>query len=110
MLMLKFAWWEQRGEFKVLGVGRYWIGVNENLFLYPTFQQNYIWTQSEDEGSIDDESFTFQTSEGMQVGADIGVSYHLDPDKIPQIFQKYRKGIEEITSLFVKESCTQCIK
>lgn len=87
---------------EVLGVGRYWIGVNENLFLYPTFQQNYIWTQSEDEGSLDDESFTFQTSEGMQVGADIGVSYHLDPDKIPQIFQKYRKGIEEITNVYLR--------
>ena len=24
--------------------GRYWIGVNEELYLFPTFTQNYVWT------------------------------------------------------------------
>lgn len=87
---------------ETLGVGRYWVGVNENLYLYPTFQQNYIWTQNIEEGSDKDESFTFQTSEGMQVGADIGISYHLDPDSVPKIFQKYRKGIDEITNVYLR--------
>ena len=87
---------------EALGVGRYWIGVNENLYLYPTFQQNYTWTKEIEEGASQDESFTFQTSEGMQVGADIGISYHLDPDSVPKIFQKYRKGINEITNVYLR--------
>lgn len=87
---------------EALGVGRYWIGVNENLYLYPTFQQNYTWTKDIEEGVSQDESFTFQTSEGMQVGADIGISYHLDPDSVPKIFQKYRKGINEITNVYLR--------
>ena len=87
---------------EALGVGRYWIGVNENLYLYPTFQQNYTWTKDTEEGASQDESFTFQTSEGMQVGADIGISYHLDPDSVPKIFQKYRKGIDEITNVYLR--------
>jgi len=85
-----------------LGVGRYWIGLNEELYLFPTFQQNYVWTKDETEGSENDESITFQTKEGMSCNADIGISYHLDADKISVIFQKYRKGIAEITDVFVR--------
>ncbi len=85
-----------------LGVGRYWIGINEELFLFPTFTQNYVWTQDPTEGSENDESITFQTSQGMVVGADIGISYHIDPSKVNMIFQKYRKGIDEITDVFLR--------
>jgi regulator of protease activity HflC (stomatin/prohibitin superfamily) len=85
-----------------LGVGRYWIGINEELYLFPTFQQNYVWTQNKDEGSPNNESFTFQTIEGLSVGADIGISYHIDPSKVGIIFQKYRRGVDEITDVFLR--------
>ena len=70
---------------EVLPVGCYWIGVNEELYLFPTFQQNYVWTKSPNEGSKNDESLTFQTIEGMSVNADVGISYHLDPNLIPNV-------------------------
>ena len=41
-----------------LGVGRYYIGINEELYLFPTFKQNYVWTADEREGSESNESFT----------------------------------------------------
>ena len=85
-----------------LGPGRYWIGVNEDLFLFPTFTQNYTWTQSPTEGSLDDESLSFQTVEGLTVNADVGISYRLAPDRINDVFQKYRRGIEEITDTFLR--------
>jgi regulator of protease activity HflC (stomatin/prohibitin superfamily) len=85
-----------------LGTGRYWIGINEELYLFPTFQQNYVWTKDQRDGSENDESFTFQTEEGMEVGSDIGISYHIDPTKVSTIFQKYRKGVEEITDIFLR--------
>lgn len=85
-----------------VGVGRYWLGINEDLYLFPTFTQNYVWTQAADEGSPEDESITFQTKEGMSVGADVGISYHIDPEKVSIIFQKYRKGVEEITDIFLR--------
>ena len=28
-----------------LGVGRYWIGINEELYLFPTYMQNYTWVK-----------------------------------------------------------------
>ena len=87
---------------EVLGVGRYWIGINEELYIFPTFMQNYVWTQDATEGSPNDESISFQTADGMTANADIGISYSLDPEKISVIFQTYRRGVEEITDTFLR--------
>ena len=87
---------------EVLGVGRYWIGWNEDLYVFPTFMQNYVWTAGVDEGSPNDESISFQTADGMTANADIGISYSIDPDKVSIIFQTYRRGVEEITDTFLR--------
>lgn len=85
-----------------LGPGRYHIGINEELYLFPTFTQNYVWTKDRSEGSPDDESITFQTMEGMDVNADVGIAYHIKSDSINTIFQKYRKGVDEITDVYLR--------
>jgi len=85
-----------------LGVGRYYIGMNEELYLFPTFQQNYVWTASVTEGSENDESISFQTKEGMKVSADVGISYHIDPTKVSALFEKFRKGTDEITDIYLR--------
>lgn len=81
-------------EVEELPVGRYWIGINEELYKFPTFTQNYTWTG--------EESIGFQTVEGMKVSADVGISYSIDPNKVPLIFQKYRRGIDEITDIYIR--------
>ena len=78
-----------------VGVGRYWLSINDEMYLFPTFTQNDTW-----EG--DKESITFQTKEGLNVNADIGISYHIDPSKVTTVFQKYRKGIDEISQIFLR--------
>ncbi len=84
---------------EVLSPGRYWIGVNEDLYLFPTFTQNYTWANVKGEA---DESISFQTVEGLSVNADIGISYSIEPSKVPQVYQKYRKGINEITDIYLR--------
>lgn len=85
-----------------LGVGRYWIGINEELYLFPTFKQNYTWTKDAVKGSPEDESITFQTVEGLSVNADVGITYHVDPEQVSLLFKSYRRGIEEITDTFLR--------
>lgn len=85
-----------------LGTGRYWIGMNEKLFIFPMFTQTQVWTKDKNEGSPNDDSITFQTVEGLEVNADLGITYSLDPKKVTTIFQKYRKGIEEITNTVLR--------
>jgi len=84
--------------------GRYWIGMYEELFLFPTFTQNGCWTRGSDKacGSPGNDEFVFQTVEGLTVSADIGITYSVDPSKVPVLFQKYRKGIDEITDVYLR--------
>jgi len=85
-----------------LGVGRYWIGPNEQLYIFPTYMQNYVWTKDPTEGSPNDESISFQTADGMTANADVGISYSIDPAKVTTIFQTYRRGVDEITDTFLR--------
>src|SRR5690554_673607 len=79
---------------EVLGVGRYFIGINEELYLFPVFTQNYTW--------VNDQAISFQTSEGLAVRADVGISYTIDPDKVHLVFEKYRRGVDEITDTYLR--------
>lgn len=85
-----------------LGVGRYWIGMNEQLYIFPTYMQNYTWTREPDATGTEDESISFQTVEGMTANADVGISYSIDPTKVTKIFQTYRRGVNEITDTFLR--------
>lgn len=95
---------EKGVDLEVLPVGRYWIGMNEDLYIFPIFQQNETWTRNGDPGSKNDESFTFQTIEGMSVNASLGIAYQLDADKVPLIFQRYRRGVEELTDVVIRNA------
>lgn len=82
-------------ESKELHVGMHWIAPWKTVYQFPIFEQNDTW-----EG--DRECFNFQTSEGMAVSADIGITYHLRSESIPVIFQRYRRGMDEITNTFIR--------
>jgi regulator of protease activity HflC (stomatin/prohibitin superfamily) len=82
-------------EAKELHVGMHWIAPWRTVYQFPIFEQNDTW-EGEREG------FNFQTSEGMAVSADIGITYHLRPESIPLIFQRYRRGMDEITNVFIR--------
>ncbi len=89
-------------ETQELPPGKYWIGINEELYLFPTFTQNYTWTKEPIDGDNTDESISFQTVEGLTVNSDVGISYSVDATKVSILFQKYRKGIDEITDTYLR--------
>lgn len=82
--------------------GRYYIGPTADMYLFPTFSQNDAWTKEANEFSPTDESFAFQSVEGLSVGADIGFSYHIKPEDAPRVFEKYRRTVQEISSVVLR--------
>ncbi|PWJ39309.1 SPFH domain-containing protein [Sediminitomix flava] len=90
---------DNKGEMEVLGAGRYWVGVNEELYIFPTFLQNKVWTDDINEDSRSQEGFDFQSNEGLQLNADVGISYRIKKEDVPTIFTSYRKGVSEITNV-----------
>ena len=50
--------------------------------------------KSSQEGSKEDESITANTKEGLAVNMDVSISYTLDPNRIPDLYVKYRAEIQ----------------
>lgn len=70
--------------------------VTEQIVIFPTSVQNVVWTQSAHEGRPVDESITFSSSEGVNVNADIGLSFHIRPDLAPKLYARFRQNDMQI--------------
>jgi len=89
-------------QLKELHVGMHWIAPWKKVYVFPIFEQNTNWEGTQYE-------FSFQTCEGMAVSADLGVTFHLRPECIPTIFSRYRRGMVEITEIFVRNHIRDAI-
>lgn len=78
---------------QTVGVGRYYLGWNKELYLFPTFLQNYSWNAKQ--------AITMQTSEGLTITTNVGITYQIAPDNVAKVFTRYRLGIDEITNTFL---------
>jgi regulator of protease activity HflC (stomatin/prohibitin superfamily) len=75
-----------------------WNGPGYQLYEYPVFKQTATWTKA------NNEAFTFQTSEGLSVSADIGVTYSVDPAKVVPFFKEFRVPIDQITGTYLRNN------
>ena len=78
---------------ETVGTGRYFLGINEQLYRFPTFNQ--LWNY--------EQPFVFQTSDAMDIRAQLGIEYNIDFTKAATVFATYRKGIEEITDVNLRQ-------
>lgn len=85
-----------------LSSGWHLIGIGTSVVEFPTFTQTYTWTKSPHEGAPIDESMNFQVASGVVINADLSISYSIDPSKAPTLYQKYKRGYEEITTQIIR--------
>lgn len=86
-------------DIQEVGPGRYWVGFNQELYTFPTFTQTATWQRKGDDPG---EQLAFQSSQGLTVTADVGITYHIDPSKVTTVFTTYRKGTDEITDIVLR--------
>lgn len=84
---------------EVVGVGKYWLTWNEEIYQFPTFNQLHVYEQP----------FNFQTKDSMSVSAKVGVEYYVDQSKVSKVFQTYRKGVEEITQVNIRQNIADAL-
>ncbi len=85
-----------------------WVAYNplaEQLVMFPTSVQNVVWTKDPHEGAAHDESITFSAREGVNINADIGLSFHVEPTRAPHLYLKFRKlNVLELADGFVRNA------
>lgn len=91
---------EKGVDTEVVGVGRVFVGWQQELYLYPTFTQTVQWKRTD--GA--DTSVSFSDTDGTQISADLGMSYRIDQSKAAALFQEFRKPIEDITDGQIRQA------
>jgi regulator of protease activity HflC (stomatin/prohibitin superfamily) len=85
-----------------------WVFYNpltEQLVLFPTSVQNVVWTQSVHEGKAFDESITFSSSEGVNINADIGLSFHIEASLAPKLYARFRlNDLEKLSDGYMRNT------
>jgi regulator of protease activity HflC (stomatin/prohibitin superfamily) len=57
---------------------------------FPTFVQTVKWTRDINEGHPVNEEMGFNSKEGMEIFANVSLSYAIDPKHVPDFYVKYR--------------------
>jgi regulator of protease activity HflC (stomatin/prohibitin superfamily) len=79
--------------------------LTEQIIAFPTSVQSAVWTKDPHEGQATDQSITFSSEEGVNVNADIGLSFHIDPSKAPHLYLRFRQNeLEKILDTYVRNA------
>jgi regulator of protease activity HflC (stomatin/prohibitin superfamily) len=79
--------------------------LTEQIVLFPTSVQNVVWTQSSHEGKPFDESITFSSNEGVNVNADVGLSFHIEPSLAPKLYGRFRlNDLERLADGYMRQA------
>lgn len=81
-----------------MGVGTYFTPLGTNIIEYPVYTQTYTYTKSDNEGGSGNEEFTFNDKNGLNIAADIGVSYSVNAELAPRLYSKFRTDANGLVS------------
>lgn len=64
--------------------------LKSQIVQFPTFVQTVKWTRDRNEGHPVNEEMGFNSKEGMEIFADVSLSYAIEGSKVPEFYVKYR--------------------
>ena len=64
--------------------------LKSQVIQFPTYVQTVKWTRNPNEGHPVNEEMGFNSKEGMEIMADVSLSYAIDGAKVPEFYVKYR--------------------
>jgi len=64
--------------------------ITTQIIAFPTFVQTVKWTRNLNEGHPLNEEMGFNSREGIEIYADVSLSYAIDPQRVPDFYVKYR--------------------
>lgn len=86
---------DERGvKNNVLGPGRYWSGWNTKIYTFPTFSQSDTYAENQ--------AVNFQSKDGTSIAADFGVTFAIKRENVATVFEKYRRGVDEISDIYLR--------
>lgn len=94
----------------VLGQGWHGKWPSQHVISYPVSTETVFLSKNADEGKDKDQSFDINSKSGKTVNVDASYSYHMDANKLPDIFTKFRgQDANTIEDNFIRRDLKSCI-
>jgi regulator of protease activity HflC (stomatin/prohibitin superfamily) len=77
---------------------------------YPVFMQTLVLTRESTEGSPGNDEINVNSVEGQPVSLDVAMSFEIDPNKVPALYQTFRTDINTIQHGYVKQTIRQALQ
>lgn len=83
--------------------GRVWYNsFSTDVYTFPTFMQQVVWTHNAEENRGQDQSISFSTAEGKIINCDVALSYSIKPESVNGVFRDLRMDIDQLTNTYMR--------
>lgn len=94
-----------KGTLETASNGWYMYSFNTQVYEFPVYNQQHNWTASKTEGKTDEnERLFFGDKNGLRLGADIGIQFHVPAELVTTLFKTYRQDLDHIRDTVLKMS------
>jgi regulator of protease activity HflC (stomatin/prohibitin superfamily) len=92
-----------KGTLETASNGWYIYSFNTQVYEFPTYNQNHNWTNVEGEGNKSvDERLYFMDKNGLRIGADVGIQFHVPSESVTVLFKTYRQDLDHVRDTVLK--------
>lgn len=81
--------------------------VTTEVYEFPIYVQNTVFTQDATEGSPGNDEFRVTTQDGLVCSFDVSFNYRIEQESVVPIFKKYRKPLSELNSTIIRNYLRQ---
>lgn len=92
---------DDKGTLETASNGWYMYGFNTQVYEFPVYNQQYNWSNSSTEKK---ERLYFGDRNGLRLGADVGVQFHVPASKVTTLFRTYRQDLDHVRDTILKMS------
>jgi regulator of protease activity HflC (stomatin/prohibitin superfamily) len=94
-----------KGTLEIANNGWYLYSFNTQVYEFPVYNQNHNWTASTVEGKLDtNERLYFGDRNGLRLGADVGIQFHVPASEVVTLFKTYRQDLDHVRDTVLKMS------
>jgi regulator of protease activity HflC (stomatin/prohibitin superfamily) len=96
---------DEKGTLQTTSNGWYLYSFNTKVYEFPVYNQQHKWTAAVMEGrlSVGDRIY-FGDKDGLRLGADVGIQFHVPPEKVTTLFKTYRQDLDKVRESVLKMS------
>lgn len=94
----------EKGTLETTSNGWYMYSFNTQVYEFPTYNQQYNWKNDDAGKTPQRERMYFADRNGLRLGVDVGIQFHVPASKVTTLFTTYRQDLDRIRDTILKMS------